>query len=191
MWNAILLLAMTFPVFFAAEFSQHLKTRFSGHPTERQLILEMRKIISATLETRATKLSFSSYRDVPARRDVVIEGDQTSACTEGSVTHEVFTRMRPKAMSLRQTIGLPSISGEGALVCLMKNVHHPVSKVAHMQKRNSNNGDYDNLAIPLSVTIFIVAIPGISILLIFAMMLLSFYFSQTGKRMRQLVDLSQ
>lgn len=178
-----LIIAMT----HAVEFSQHLKSRGFRGPTERQLILEMRKIISNTLEVRAqTPPLIMTKREEEEEEEIPI-----FECSEGLASHDFFRRAKKYGTALRRAMEYPDVQSE-AVVC----INGDGARVARAIKKGDDDddddkGDYDNLAVPLGVTIFIVAIPGISILMIFAMMLISCYFSQTGEKLRRMADLSK
>jgi len=194
-WITLIVVALLSKEVYA-DFSQHLRSsHLSQDPSERQLILTMRSIISRTLGDREEKKINRQKELIEIRKNDDNENDEVLGpmCTEDTSHVHVFYS-RVKSNMFRESLGFSKVSGILRCVNRMAGGQEKRTKKQEQQhtivtRNGSGNsgGNYDDLSVPLGVTIFIVAIPGISILMIFAMMLISCYFSKTGASIRRFV----
>jgi len=189
------------------EFSQHLRvSRIPQSPSERQLMLTMRDIISKTLgdreEQRRMKQEEVMRQRIQSERDNPEFADThapSSMCTIVDRTpdnsHVFMQRASGISQAFRNTLRYPILEKRSVLLCTLPSPTSTQGWVTVQPKEkelvvrasgggSDGDGDYNDMAVPLAITIFIVAIPTLSVLMILVMMVISCYFSKTGGRIR-------
>lgn len=174
---------MTLLGLFLFAFGWCCEGSLTTHMRERDIILEMRSLIRNSLDRIERNPSSSSLQQPVKERNTVIERDKEKEeeCSDINthrfrfVNHDNVVRFR-KTMGYRSLVGLYKCKTRNSKVRVIMTEKRGDTTTVH-----DSHDKYNHMATPLTVIFFIVFVPGLTVIIILAMIGLLLLLSLRNK----------